>query len=278
MASFTSPDGVRLCYESHGAGPPVVLHLGAGCDFGLWDQAGYLEPLSREFRCLLFDHRGHGESDHPRGAAANHIDRFCDDVVALLDHLEVGSASFWGYSNGVSVGLRVAERHPSRLRALIGSGGVGRVPPGYFEERMPLRIAEFRAHGWEKLIGRFDEQEPEGVPGWMKERIRATDIQTFIDWLEAFPEWGDEEWDALPRIEVPTLFIVGELEDPEDETGEGAAMMPKASRIRVAGQGHIGAFIRSQLTMADAIAFLREYGADRGMTAQRKGVHSRPRS
>jgi pimeloyl-ACP methyl ester carboxylesterase len=44
---FVSPDGVRLHYEIEGSGPPLVLHMGAGCDATMWREAGYLEPLSR---------------------------------------------------------------------------------------------------------------------------------------------------------------------------------------------------------------------------------------
>jgi pimeloyl-ACP methyl ester carboxylesterase len=72
MPFLTAPDTTRLHYEVEGDGPPVVLHLGAGCDSELRHAAGYLEPLTTSHRCILFDHRGHGLSDEPRGAEANH--------------------------------------------------------------------------------------------------------------------------------------------------------------------------------------------------------------
>jgi alpha/beta hydrolase fold len=99
MTLLTAPDGVRLHYEIAGDGPPLILHLGAGCDSQLWGAAGYLEPLERSYRCVLFDHRGHGQCDRPRGAEANHVNRYVADVVALLDQLGVERAAFWGYSN-----------------------------------------------------------------------------------------------------------------------------------------------------------------------------------
>ncbi len=49
------------------------------------------------------------------------------------------------------------------------------------------------------------------MPEWMKERIRATDIEQFVNTFEAFPDMGWEEWDALPNVEAPTLFLTGEL-------------------------------------------------------------------
>jgi len=123
-------------------------------------------------------------------------------------------------------------------------------------------MAEFREYRSDKLIGRFDNQEPAGVPEWMKERIRATDVQQFIDWLEALPDWKWDEWASLPRVSAPTPFIVGELEDPDDQTSEGAALMPNGARVRVLRQGHIGAFIRSDLALPHAMEFLARYGHD----------------
>ena len=263
MAFLTAPDGTRLHYAVEGGGPPLVLHLGAGGDCELWRAAGYLEPLAKTYRCILFDHRGHGRSDRPLGAAANHINRYASDVVALLDHLELERAAFWGYSNGSTVGLKVAQEHPTRISALVGSDGMSKATPEQIAEIVARRVPEFREHGWTKLIARFDEREPDGVPHWMKERIRATDIQPFIDWLLAWPDWSWSEWESLPHVVAPTLLVAGELEDPEDETGQAAALMPNATRLRVAGQGHINAFIKSPLVLPRVRAFLAEHLSSR---------------
>lgn len=80
MGFFTASDDVRLAYELKGDGPALLLHLGAGCDSGLWEAAGYLEPLARSYTCFLFDHRGHGRATKPRGATAYHLDRLTDDA------------------------------------------------------------------------------------------------------------------------------------------------------------------------------------------------------
>src|ERR1700686_2581565 len=239
MAFLRSPDGTRLSYEVEGDGPALVLHLGAGCDSELWRAAGYLEPLAKSYRCILFDHRGHGRSDRPRGAEANHINRYVAEVVAVLDQLGLEHAAFWGYSAGPSVGLKLAEENPTRISALIGSGGLGKATPDQLREMVARRVPELREYGWQKMLDRFDDREPDPVPDWMKERIRATDVQQFIDSFLALPSWNWDEWEALPHIVAPTLFVTGELEDPDDETAEAAALMPNATRFRIPGQGHI---------------------------------------
>src|ERR1700694_3648083 len=72
MSFVTAPDGVRLHYELEGEGPPLLLHLGAGCDSDLWRAAGYIEPLAKKFQCILLDHRGQGASNRPREARKPH--------------------------------------------------------------------------------------------------------------------------------------------------------------------------------------------------------------
>jgi pimeloyl-ACP methyl ester carboxylesterase len=183
--------------------------------------------------------------------------------VALLDQLRLDHSAFWGYSAGISVGLKVAQEHPTRITALVASGGLGRATPEQLRQIVARRVPELRDYGWEKMLARFDNQEPEPVPEWMKERIRATDTQQFIDWFLALPEWEWDEWESLRQVASPTLFVVGELEDPEDETGKAAALMPNATRHRVSGQGHINAFIKSHLVLPHVTAFLAEYANSR---------------
>jgi pimeloyl-ACP methyl ester carboxylesterase len=85
-------------------------------------------------------------------------------------------------------------------------------------------------------------------------------VQQFIDSLRAAPGWDD--WEALPRISAPTLFITGELEDPHDTTGDGVSRMPNGRRVRLAGQGHINAFLRSDLGLPHVLEFLSANAAE----------------
>lgn len=256
MATFVTRDLVRLEYTIEGDGPPLLLHLGSGCDSELWRAAGYLDRLTSSHRCIVFDHRGHGKSHHPAGAQANHIDRFVADVVALLDHLELDSVAFWAYSTGMLVGLKVAEEHPDKITALIGNGAMGRRAGPQLGEMVRQQIAVYREHGWEKLIAGFDEQETAPVPEWMKARIRATDIDPVIGWLEARPDWNWSALDAAPSVAAPTLFVVGALEDPDDFMQEVASSMPNATRVRLEGLGHINAFLASNRVLPYVTEFL----------------------
>ncbi|HEV2217733.1 MAG TPA: alpha/beta fold hydrolase [Candidatus Dormibacteraeota bacterium] len=256
MPYFTSADGIQLYYEIEGQGPPIVLHLGAGCDLELWRAAGYVETLARDRRCILFDHRGHGRSDRPQGSAAHQLDLYVADLVALIDHLGLDTADFWGYSNAVFAGLATADRHPGRLSRLIFSGGLAKATREQLAAATEARVKQLRETRWELMIAGFKKEEVREVPEWMTERIRATDIGQFIAWRQARPEWNWNEWDAMPRIKTPALFLVGELEDPEGVTAEAAALMPNASCVVLSGFGHINAFLRSDLALPHALHFL----------------------
>lgn len=261
MPAFTAPDGVRLQYEIAGEGPALVLHLGAGGDSDLWRAAGYLETLAKTYTCILFDHRGHGKSDHPTSPAANHIDRYADDLTALVRHLGQARVSFFGWSNAVAVALKAAHLDPKLFDALVLFGPIApRATAEQLVAGSKMRVAELRSRGWWFLLDDMTAAETlHPVPQWMLDRITATDIEPFIAWSEERPLWNWSPWDALPLVGAPTLMIVGELEDPEDLMGKAASLMPDASRVRIPDREHINAFVDSELVLPHVQEFLARH-------------------
>ena len=56
-------DGVKIHYEVHGAGPPLLLTHGYSSTSGMWQ--GQIAALSKHHKLVLWDMRGHGQSDYP---------------------------------------------------------------------------------------------------------------------------------------------------------------------------------------------------------------------
>ena len=105
--------GARLVYEVTGQGPAVVLIHGFGLDMRMWDpQAG---PLAARFRVVRYDCRGFGASG-PFDPAVPYT--HAGDLVALLDHLDIGDAVLVGLSFGGRVALQTALADPARVRGL----------------------------------------------------------------------------------------------------------------------------------------------------------------
>lgn len=246
-------------YELEGDGRPLLLHLGAGCDSDLWRAAGYVEPLAKSYQCILFDHRGHGMSDKPHEVAAYHVDRFVDDVAALLDHLRIDSTHFWGWSNAMSVACAAAERFPQRIRSLILGGAVAKpIDAAALKDAAEKRVRNLREEGWDWLIKGFAEEEGE-CPHWMRDRIRATDLEQLILWQLARLDWKTSPWDLVVNAQQPSLLLVGDLEDPEHLMTEVAALMNDATEVRFEGLGHINAFLARDLVLPKVEGFLAKH-------------------
>jgi pimeloyl-ACP methyl ester carboxylesterase len=116
-------DGVRLHYTDGGSGPAVFFNTGGGGDGRMWQTAGYLDRLSGR-RYLLFDDRGHGQSDQPQDMAAHRLGEYVTDVIAVLDAAGIDRATMIGYSVGSRVVYALAVQHPERVAAVVGIGGV----------------------------------------------------------------------------------------------------------------------------------------------------------
>jgi pimeloyl-ACP methyl ester carboxylesterase len=217
VPSFTAPDGVRLHYEVEGSGPPLALHLGAGADADLWRAAGYMKPLSSAYTCILFDHRGHGKSDHPSSVAANHIDRYADDVAALVRHLGHSSVSFFGWSSAISVGLKAADRYPLLFNSLVLLGTMARrATPEQIAESTKQRLIAMREKGSMFLLDDMVAAETFPVPQWFLDRVLATDTGPWFAYTESRPLWNWSPWDAVAKVKAPTLILASELEDPDE--------------------------------------------------------------
>jgi pimeloyl-ACP methyl ester carboxylesterase len=100
-----SDDGSRIAYELIGEGTPLLLFHGSGTSGAVWRALGYVEALHDEHQMILIDARGHGHSDKPTRMESYGMDRFVDDVIAVLDDCDLGQAAYMGYSLGGRVGF-----------------------------------------------------------------------------------------------------------------------------------------------------------------------------
>jgi pimeloyl-ACP methyl ester carboxylesterase len=176
----------------------------------MWRDAGYVDALESFRQCLLLDHRGHGRSDQPPLAESHTMAAYAADVAALLDHVEVERAAFWGYSQGGEIGLAVAALHRERLSALITTGVITNPDRKADAAETAETIKDLRARGWDALV---DPTEPASLPAWFQRQVEKTNVEMLVRWLEAYGDW--DPWVRLATLTTPILMFVGELEDPD---------------------------------------------------------------
>ena len=113
---YATVNGVKMYYEVHGSGEPVVLLHGAFMTItNNW--TGWIEELSKTRKVIAVEMQGHGRTaDIERDITAENL---ADDVAALLEKLEIPKADLIGYSMGGAVAMQCAIRHPDKVRKVV---------------------------------------------------------------------------------------------------------------------------------------------------------------
>ena len=109
-------DGVDIYYEVHCSGPPLLLTHGYSSTSGMWQ--GQIEALSKHHKLVLWDMRGHGQSDYPDDPKAYSEALTVADMAALLDEVGAGTAIVGGLSLGCYMSLAFYRSHPDRVRGI----------------------------------------------------------------------------------------------------------------------------------------------------------------
>jgi pimeloyl-ACP methyl ester carboxylesterase len=113
---YAPVNGLKMYYEVHGSGDPVVLLHGAFMTItNNW--AGWTAELAKTRKVIVVEMQGHGRTaDIDRDLTSENL---ADDVAALLDHLKIPKADLVGYSMGGGVAMRCAVRHPEKVRKVV---------------------------------------------------------------------------------------------------------------------------------------------------------------
>src|SRR5262249_20040305 len=113
---YAPVNGLKMYYEVHGSGDPVVLLHGAFMTItNNW--TGWIGELSKPRKVIAVELQGHGRTaDIPRDITSENL---ADDVAALLNHLKIPRADLIGYSMGGAVAMQCAIRHPDKVRKVV---------------------------------------------------------------------------------------------------------------------------------------------------------------
>lgn len=238
---------------SAGARPTLVfLHDSLGCITAWRDFPVQLAgPLG--LHALVYDRRGYGGSSPflPEPREPDYLEREADALAALLDAAGVAPAVLFGHSDGGSIALIAAARHPARVAAIITEGAHVFVEPetlaGIRQARDLLATTDLRERLQRHHGDRTDGVTAAWIDTWLDPRFRGWTIESL-----------------LPAIGCPTLVLQGE----HDEYGTAAQVAAIAAGVAgpveahlIAGAAHTPHREATAETLARAVAFLQRIGA-----------------
>ncbi len=121
VSGYAPVNGLKMYYEIHGSGEPVVLLHGAFMAIsGDWND--WIGELSKTRKVIAVEMQGHGRTaDIKRDLT---FENLADDVAGLLDHLKIPKADIIGYSLGGATAMQFAIRHPEKVRKVVSISAV----------------------------------------------------------------------------------------------------------------------------------------------------------
>jgi pimeloyl-ACP methyl ester carboxylesterase len=233
-------DGVKLYYETYGAGPPVlVLHGGTAF---LETMHFQIEALAKDHLVIAPDSRGHGRSTD--GPGPLHYHQMAEDMIALMDRLHIARADVVGWSDGGDIGLDLAIHHPDRVGRIVTmganfdvaglSGGAptaGADAPGLAPQRDAYRSLSATPDQWPAFYGKV-------VQMWKAE-----------------PHYSTAE---LAGIRSPVLVIAGEHDAIlRTHTDALAKAIPHAREVIIPNATHLAPLTHPDAVNAAMVEFLK---------------------
>ncbi len=232
---------IPLHHVVSGEGPWVTLVHSLASDLHLLDAQAKL--LSRRFKVLQVDLRGHGASPVPPPPYA--MTGLADDVQLLFDQLGVRETAWLGVSLGGMIGLTHALAHPGVITRMVLADTTAGYPEAAHAGWRD-RIAAVRAKGMEAVVEgtvarwftpEFVSREPNRIEPF-RAVIRATPAEGFIGCCEAIVGYNVQA--RLGDIAVPTLVLVG-AEDQATTPDMAQAIadgIPGARRVLIEKAAH----------------------------------------
>jgi 3-oxoadipate enol-lactonase len=205
----------------------MILSNSLGATTAMWQPQ--IDALTGNYRVLRYDTRGHGQSDTPRGDWT--FDDLCADVIALMDHLGIGTCDFIGLSMGGMTGLGLALSHPDRVTRVICADARADAPPP-FRAMWDERIAKVKQGGLSAIVDAtlaswftadWLAHNPQLADG-VREMVLSNPAEGYVACCHALKTL--DYLRHLDRMTVPVLYVGGD----QDKGAAPAVMRDMADR------------------------------------------------
>jgi 3-oxoadipate enol-lactonase len=260
--AYVENQGVKIYWEEHGEGEPLILIMGLASTIDMWHRT---KPVMAEhYRTILIENRGVGRSDVPPPPYT--IATMASDVAAVMDAAGIDKARVFGISMGGMIAQEFALNYPGRVRSLIlGCTNFGgrNVQPA-----TPKVLDVLKARG-----SMTPEEAAQAMAPYTydantpKERVEK-DLQIRLRWfptpegyfgqLGAILSWESRE--RLSQINVPTFVIHGETDElvPPENGRMIAELIPNAKLLMLPNTSHIFMTDQPEISHREILNFFRE--------------------
>jgi len=272
MPDISTKDGTRIHYKDWGSGPPVVFSHGWPLSADAWeDQMFFL--VSRGYRCIAHDRRGHGRSSQPW--MGNDMDTYADDLAEVVEALDLKNLTLIGHSTGGGEVVRYIGRHGAKrvAKAVL----IGAIPPLMLKtsanpngtpieafDQIRANVLADRSQFWKDLSAPFYGANRPGAnvsqglrdSFWLQGMMAGFPAAYFC--IKAFSETDLTE--DLKKIAVPTLIIHGDDDQivPIGASAQLSSKIIKNARLKVyKGGSHGLCSTQKDEVNADLLAFLK---------------------
>lgn len=225
QGKYVEANGLNIYYEEHGEGHPLILLHGGTATVTSWDER--MPMLSKHFRVLALDTRGHGKTDNPAGKMTYGM--LADDVAAFAQALNLEKPLIFGYSDGGQVALELGIKYPDLASALVLGGTAYKFGQQYFDALdgwgvhktgIDLEEMERDSADWIEYL-KAEHNRPDNPDYWQ------TLMQQISELWWSVKDYSAEE---LQKITAPTLILQGDRDEGVDieQTVEMYRAIPNA--------------------------------------------------
>ena len=253
-------DGHRIYFETHGrrSGVPIVLLHGGLMSIETAFAADFIRRFARARRVIGVEQQAHGRTADRSGPIT--YERMIDDTKAVLDHLGVAQADFFGHSMGGAISIGMAIRHPERAR------NVTALSTGYRSDGMLPELVEMNRNPSHQpsaaLLPLLPKQED--FAAWQATYARHTPdpaaaLQNVLGKLNTLiSSWPGYSEEQLRGIRATTLLVMGDRDfiTPE-HFARMAALIPGAQYAVLPGTTHMSILQRGDWLEAMMAARVR---------------------
>ncbi len=253
---YATVNGLRMYYEIHGTGQPLVLLPGALSTIET-SFATTLPALAKTRRVIAIELQAQGRTADRDGPLS--YEQMAGDVDALLGQLGIAQADFFGYSLGGAVALQVALRHPNRARKFVFAGASSYSPDAFYPEiievQKTMKPENFAGSPFQLAYARVAPQ-PDHWPD-----VVAKTAELDRTW-RGFPA------EQLRAITAPALLVIGDADIVRPEhtvemfrlLGGGVPGdlhgLPRSQLAVLPGTTHIALVDRADWLVTMIVAFL----------------------